>query len=200
MSEVPQTGRMSIHILTLAVFVLLQIPTALATNYGILMAFRFLTGFFGPPVLATGGTAIADLYSPTKRAYGMTIWGVFATSAPGLGPLLGSFSARFEGTGNTSIMSASEIVAAAMSRRSLAVDVLVRPFALNFQEQVVFAPNVYVGLIYTLLYVWFESFLFVFLGIYHWREQLFGPSSSASSLAHSSSCTPSSRISITSRS
>ena len=84
----------------------------------------------------------------------------------GLGPLLGSFSARFESTGNTSIMSASEIVAAAMSRRNLAVDVLVRPFALN----------VYVGLIFTLLYVWSESFLFVFLGIYHWREQLFGPS------------------------
>ena len=76
LSEVPQTGRMSIYILTLAVFALLQIPTALATNYGMLMAFRFLTGFFGSPVLATGGTAIADLYSPKKRTYGMTIWGV----------------------------------------------------------------------------------------------------------------------------
>jgi len=73
-------------------------------------------------------------------------------------------------------MSASEIVAAAMSWRNLAVDILLRPFTLNFQEPVVFALNVYVGLIYTLLYVWFESFLFVFLGIYHWREQLLGPS------------------------
>ena len=97
LSEVPQIGRMPIYIITLAIFVLLQIPTALATNYGMLMAFRFLTGLFGSPILATGGATIADLYSPKKRAYGMTIWGVFATCAPSLGPLLGSFSAHFEG-------------------------------------------------------------------------------------------------------
>ena len=216
LSEVPQIGRMPIYILTLAAFVLLQIPTALATNYGMLMAFRFLTGFFGSPILATGGATVADLYSPKKRAYGMTVWGVFAASAPSLGPLLGSFSARFEGwrwtiwelmwlsgatlvlllfffpetsasnilyrrarrlrkaTDNTSIMSASEIAAATMSPRDVAVDVLVRPFALNFQEPIVFALNVYIGLIYALLYIWFESFPIVFIGIYHWREQLVG--------------------------
>jgi DHA1 family multidrug resistance protein-like MFS transporter len=88
---------MPIYILTLTVSVLLQIPTALATNYGMLMAFRFLMGFFGSPILATGGATVADLCSPKKRAYGMTLWGVFAASAPSLGPLLGSFSARFEG-------------------------------------------------------------------------------------------------------
>ena len=216
LSEVPQIGRMPIYILTLAVFVLLQIPTALATNYGMLMAFRFLTGFFGSPILATGGATVADLYSPKKRAYGMTLWGVFAASAPSLGPLLGSFSARFEGwrwtiwelmwlsgatlvllffffpetsasnilyrrarrlrkaTNKTSIMSASEIAAASMSPRDVAVDALVRPFTLNFQEPIVFALNMYIGLIYALLYIWFESFPIVFIGIYHWREQLVG--------------------------
>lgn len=216
LSEVPQIGRMPIYIFTLAVFALLQIPTALATNYGMLMAFRFLTGFFGSPILATGGATVADMYVPKKRAYGMTLWGVFAASAPSLGPLLGSFSAYFEGwrwtmwellwlssasfvllffffpetsagtilyrrarrlrkaTGNTSIMSAGEIAVAAMSPRDLAVDVLVRPFALNFQEPIVFALNAYIGLIYALLYIWFESFPVVFLGVYHWRQQLLG--------------------------
>jgi DHA1 family multidrug resistance protein-like MFS transporter len=181
-----------------------------------LMAFRFLTGFFGSPILATGGATIADLYAPKKRAYGMTLWGVFATCAPSLGPLLGSYSARFEGwrwtiwelmwlssatfvllffffpetsasnilyrrarrlrkfTGNPSIMSAPEIAAAAMSRRDLAVEILVCPFALNFQEPIVFALNAYIGLIYALLYIWFESFPVVFIGIYHWREQMVG--------------------------
>jgi DHA1 family multidrug resistance protein-like MFS transporter len=83
---------MPIYILTLAAFVLLQVPTALATNYGMLMAFRFLTGFFGSPILATGGATVVDLYTPKKRVYGMTVWGVFAASAPSLGPLLRSFS------------------------------------------------------------------------------------------------------------
>ena len=193
LSEVPQIGRMPIYILTLAVFVVLQVPTALATNYGMLMAFRFLTRFFGSPILATGGTIVADLYTPKKCAYGMTLWGVFAASAPSLGPLLGSFSAHFEGwrwaiwelmwlssatlvllfffypetsasnilyrracrlrkaTGNFSIMSASEIGLATMSVRDLVLDILMRPFTLNFQELIVFALNVYIGLIYALL-------------------------------------------------
>ena len=43
-------------------FILLQIPTMLATNYGMLMVFCFLTGFFSSPFLATGCATIADLY------------------------------------------------------------------------------------------------------------------------------------------
>lgn len=60
------------------IFVLFQIPTALATNFGMLLAFRFLTGFFGSPALATGGATIADMYRPQKQAYGLAIWGIGA--------------------------------------------------------------------------------------------------------------------------
>jgi len=56
-------------------------------------------------------------------------------------------------TGNASVMSGPEFAAAAMSRRDLAVDVLVRPFALNFQERIVFTLNIYPSLIYALLYI-----------------------------------------------
>jgi DHA1 family multidrug resistance protein-like MFS transporter len=88
---------MPIYILTLAASVLLQIPTAWATSYGMLMAFHFLTGFVGSLILATGCATVADLYSPQKHAYGMTVWAVFTSSVLSLGPLLRSFSARFEG-------------------------------------------------------------------------------------------------------
>ncbi|KAI9430829.1 putative caffeine resistance protein 5 [Lactarius indigo] len=216
LSEIPQIGRMPVYIFTLIMFVVLQVPTALATNYGMLMAFRFLTGFFGSPILATGGATIADMYAPKKRAYGMTLWGLFATCAPSLGPLVGGFAAHVEGwrwtiweimwlsgatlvllffffpetsaanilyrrakrlrkaTGNPSIKSASEIAAATMTPRDVAVDILIRPFALNFQEPIVLVLNIYIGLIYALLYIWFESFPIVFIGIYHWREQMLG--------------------------
>ena len=53
MSEVPQIGRNPVYIATLAVFVALQVPTVLAGNLGTLLAFRFLSGFFGSPALAT---------------------------------------------------------------------------------------------------------------------------------------------------
>jgi len=39
-----------------------------------LFAFRFLTGFFGSPVLATGGASLADMYVSRKKAYAVAIW------------------------------------------------------------------------------------------------------------------------------
>lgn len=53
LSEIPPVGRNPVYIATLAIFVALQVPTALAGNLGTLLAFRFLTGFFGSPALAT---------------------------------------------------------------------------------------------------------------------------------------------------
>lgn len=79
------------------IFVLLQIPTALASNFGMLLAFRFLTGLFGSPALATGGATIADMYRPQKQSYGLAIWGIGAVSGPVLGPLVGGFAVEAKG-------------------------------------------------------------------------------------------------------
>lgn len=80
LSEVPAIGRNAVYILTLALFVLFQIPTALATHFAMLMVFRFVTGFLGSPALATGGASIGDLYSSQKRALAIGIWGIASVS------------------------------------------------------------------------------------------------------------------------
>ena len=97
MSEVPFIGRNPIYISTLFVFVMFQIPTALASNFGMLLAFRFLTGLFGSPALATGGASIGDMYAPRKQAYGLSIWGISAVCGPVLGPLIRGFAVTAEG-------------------------------------------------------------------------------------------------------
>lgn len=60
---------------SLAAFIALQIPTIKASNFGMLLAFRFLNGFVGSPIIATGGASIADLWRPAKKhtvsAYGV---------------------------------------------------------------------------------------------------------------------------------
>lgn len=82
LSEIPAIGRNPVYIGTLALFVVLQVPTALAVNFGMLLAFRFLTGFIGSPSLATGGASIGDMYSPAKRTYGIAVWGIGAICGP----------------------------------------------------------------------------------------------------------------------
>ncbi|KAI0312939.1 major facilitator superfamily domain-containing protein, partial [Amylostereum chailletii] len=77
-------------------------------------------------------------------------------------------------TGNPILRSQSEIDAANMTPRDVVADALVRPLTLNFQEPIVLVLNLYIGLIYALLYIWFESFPIVFIGIYHFPPQLLG--------------------------
>ncbi|KAL9092333.1 MAG: hypothetical protein Q9165_004507 [Trypethelium subeluteriae] len=211
MSEIPFIGRNPVYILTLLVFVVLQVPTALATNFGMLLAFRFLTGFFGSPVLATGGATLADIYTPKKRPYPIGIWGISAVCGPTMGPLVGGFAAQAKGwtwtiwelmwlsgaalvflffflpetssgnilcrrtrrlrklTGNEKLKCQPELDSEKMTGREIAMMCLVRPFTLNFLEPMVFLLNLYIALIYGLLYIWFESFPIVFTGIYHFN-------------------------------
>ena len=97
MSEVPQIGRMPIYILTLIVFVVFQLGVIYAKNIGMLLAFRFLTGLFGSPVLATGGATLADIYVPKKQAYALSVWGMAAVAGPTLGPTVASFAVVAKG-------------------------------------------------------------------------------------------------------
>lgn len=216
MSEIPQIGRNPIYILTLFVFVFLQFAVVYAKNFGMLLAFRFLTGFFGSPILATGGASLSDMYKPSKRPYALGIWGLAAICGPVLGPLVGGFAAQHETwkwpiwellwlsgfalivlfftlpetsgmnimyrrarrlrklSGVSSIMSESELMAEQMSAKEVALMVLVRPFSLNFLEPIVLALNLYIALIYGLLYVWFESFAIVFIQTYGFNLGLEG--------------------------
>lgn len=95
MSEIPYFGRTPIYICTLTVFVFLQFAVIYAKNIGMLLAFRFLTGLFGSPVLATGGATIADMYKPSKQVYGIAVWGISAVFGPALGPLVQTTTSQF---------------------------------------------------------------------------------------------------------
>lgn len=216
MSEIPQIGRNPVYIGTLLVFVLFQIPTALSVNFGMLLAFRFLTGFIGSPSLATGGASIGDMYSPAKRTYGLAVWGVGAVSGPTLGPLVSGFAVMAEGwtwaiwelmwlsgftlvllvfflpetssanilyrrarrlrkiTGNDKLISEGEIAGQDMTGKDIVKMSLLKPFILCFGEPIVFALNMYIALIYGLLYIWFESFPIVFVEIYGFNLGLEG--------------------------
>ncbi|KAK5121017.1 hypothetical protein LTR85_005801 [Meristemomyces frigidus] len=216
MSEIPQIGRNPIYLGTLLVFVAFQAPTALASNFGMLLAFRFLTGFFGSPVLATGGASLADIYPPKKRAYAMSIWGIAAVCGPTLGPLVGGFAVEYgpitggftapwtwpiwelmwlsafcfiflffffpetsannilvrrtrrlrKLTGDDKLICEPELISESMTGGAIVQMMLVRPFTLNFTEPMVFMLNLYIALIYGILYIWFESFVVVFIDIY----------------------------------
>lgn len=97
LSELPAVGKSPVYVFTLTVFVFFQFAIIYAKNFGMLLTFRFLTGFFGSPVLATGAASMADIWDVRTRDYMIAIWGCFAILAPVLGPLVGGFAYAAKG-------------------------------------------------------------------------------------------------------
>ncbi|KAF9695857.1 hypothetical protein EKO04_006252 [Ascochyta lentis] len=222
LSEIPQVGRLWVYIGTLFIFCCFQLPTIYSVNFGMLLAFRFLTGFFGSPALATGGATIADMYRPQKQAYGLAVWGIGAVCGPVLGPLIGGFAVQSGGsgvvkgwkwtiwellwlssfcliflffflpetsspnilhrrtkrlrklTGNDKLTCEPDMMSAEMKPKDVVQMSLLKPITLNFQEPIVFLLNLYIALIYGLLYIWFESFPLVFTELYGFNLGLEG--------------------------
>ncbi|WQF81855.1 Putative major facilitator superfamily, MFS transporter superfamily [Colletotrichum destructivum] len=94
LSEVPQIGRNSVYIPALIIFTLAQIPTALATNIGMLLGFRFVAGFFGSPILGSGDGILTDLYATRKHTYVMASFALLGICGPTLGPIIGGFAVQ----------------------------------------------------------------------------------------------------------
>ena len=61
LSEIPQYGRNIPYLTTFGLFVIMCVPTALASNLGSLLFLRWLQGFLGSPCLATGAASFHDM-------------------------------------------------------------------------------------------------------------------------------------------
>ena len=73
---------------------------------------------------------------------------------------------KLQGNSGTTIKCKPEIEAEGMTGNEIAMMVLVRPFTLSFFEPILLALNLYIALLYALIYLWFESFPIVFTQMY----------------------------------
>lgn len=74
LGEIPRIGRNPVYAVTMFLFVVISIPTALVHSFAGLMVLRFLQGFFGSPCLASGGASLGDMYSHMAIPYAMMAW------------------------------------------------------------------------------------------------------------------------------
>ncbi|KAJ7168339.1 major facilitator superfamily domain-containing protein [Mycena crocata] len=215
LQEIPSIGRTPVYIYTLLLFVVLQVPIIVANNIEVILALRFLTGFFGGLAPATGGASMADMFPLQQLPYVMGIWSLFAIAGPIAGPIVGSFAAQANGwrwpmyellwisgfallflalllpetyeltillkrarrlrklAGNDNLHTVAERAQESQTAGEIMYEAFVRPFVL-MTEPVLAFTNVYLGFVYALFYLWFESFPLVFTDIYHFN---FGVSS-----------------------
>ncbi|KAK0492776.1 major facilitator superfamily domain-containing protein [Armillaria luteobubalina] len=184
LQELPGIGHNPVYTVTLFLFVVFQVPVAVARNMGTVLAFRFLTGFVGSPALATGGASMADIYPMHQFAYVLGIWALGAVAGPITGPVIGGFAAQANGwrwpqyellwiARNQELRSQGEKDKEGESLGAVMQEALIRPFILAKEPVLMFA-NVYLGFVYAIFYLWFEAFPLVFTDIYHFNLGLSG--------------------------
>lgn len=207
LSEHPAVGRMWIYVVTLLIFVCLQVPTALSPNIGSLIILRFLGGIFSSPALATSGATFGDIYQIAYIPFALALWAISAICGPVFGPVLGGVFAQvlgwrwtfwallwisglclavlfvfFPETSGSNILyrrarrlekltgkkytTAAEQEWASKTMSTVAYDILLRPILITFTEPVVFALGLYIALLYSTLYSWFEACSIVFTEMY----------------------------------
>lgn len=209
LSESPKFGRAYIYSITLLLFFIFQIPTALSTSIAELCILRFISGLFASPALATGGASVGDILAIPWMPIGLCAWAGAAVCGPSLGPLVGAalvnaggwkwpfwFMAIASGvcfvaltlflpessnkallyrkatrlrklTGNNNITSEGHIEIFKMSFHQALKDILWRPFEIIIFEPVALLIDVYIGLVYSIMYLWYEDFPIVYQSIYH---------------------------------
>ncbi|KAI1616180.1 major facilitator superfamily domain-containing protein [Exophiala viscosa] len=87
-------GRNPVYIVTMLLFMIWIMASALAPNIGAQLTFRFLAGYFGSTPLTCAGGSISDMWDPTQRT---AVFPMFANAAfwgPVLGPIMGGFIAE----------------------------------------------------------------------------------------------------------
>jgi multidrug resistance protein len=82
-------GRRNLFLINLALFTLMQIPTALAPNIESFIVVRTLSGLFGSVGVANGGGSVADLFETKERAKVLGVYLVAPLLGPTIGPLIG---------------------------------------------------------------------------------------------------------------
>lgn len=208
LSENAAFGRTSIYIVTIFIFFILQIPTALVTDIASLSVLRFLAGFFASPCMATGAASVGDVTSIPYMPMAISGWSAAAVCAPSLGPLIGAALVVAGGyhwpfwficiasgvivlflsfllpessgktilyrkaerlralTGNNRINSLGHIENESKKLGLVLIEAFWRPFEIMIFEPVVLFIHIYLGLVYTIIYLWFEAFPIVFYEMY----------------------------------
>ncbi|KAG9309878.1 major facilitator superfamily domain-containing protein [Chiua virens] len=81
-------GRFRLYIVTIFLFMLTHVMTALAPNIQTVIVARFLSGSFGSTGATLVGGTIADIWKSDERGFPMSLFAIAALGSTGLGPML----------------------------------------------------------------------------------------------------------------
>ncbi|KAK9319845.1 major facilitator superfamily domain-containing protein [Lipomyces orientalis] len=166
LSEIPILGRSIPYVVTLGIFVVLSLATALVDN--------FAAAYCGPAL----GPLLAGFAVPAED-WRWSLWEILwmsgpvfvlfficlpETSTPNI--LLKRAQRLRRLTGNGNLKSQSEIDQANMKASTVAIEALVKPWEISIKDPAVAFTHIYTSIVYGIYYSFFEVFPLVYIDIY----------------------------------
>jgi len=90
-------GRRPIYLVSWFIFVVFQIPLALAPNIATVLVCRFIQGFSGSAPLANTGGVVHDLFARDESGYAVALYALSSTDGPPFGNVVSGFIAQEKG-------------------------------------------------------------------------------------------------------
>lgn len=84
-------GRRPVYIVSMTIFLLLLLPSALARNIETVLVSRFFGGFFGSALMSNSPASVNDIVSDKHRPLAFGFWSIGPTNGPVYGPIIGGF-------------------------------------------------------------------------------------------------------------
>ncbi|RSL49539.1 hypothetical protein CEP54_012399 [Fusarium duplospermum] len=171
-------GRTPVYHVCNTLFIIFSIGCALSQNIGMLIAFRFLSGFVGVATVTCGSGTIADMVPPEKRGAAMSIWSIGPLLGPVIGPVCAGFlvEARVWGCSDgflcsilrntTGINKYRSAMQPAGTPKEIFISAITRPMRMLLFSPIVTMVCVYIATLYGMLYLLFTTFTFVYHDMY----------------------------------
>ncbi|KAI9777283.1 MAG: hypothetical protein M1835_005274 [Candelina submexicana] len=90
-------GRKIVYVFSMAAFALLVLPCALASSLEEILVVRFIGAFAGVVMIANSPGTVSDIVDDEHRALAFSIWSVGPFNGPIFGPLIGGFATEYLG-------------------------------------------------------------------------------------------------------
>ncbi|KAF7180038.1 hypothetical protein CNMCM7691_009204 [Aspergillus felis] len=95
MSEM--VGRRPVYIVSMVLFLVLILPSALANNIVAIIVSRFFGGFVGSAMMSNSPASVNDIISDKHRAMAFGVWSIGPANGPVYGPIIGGFVFQYLG-------------------------------------------------------------------------------------------------------